>query len=85
MRGIYCRYYRNGEIVILKARDSAARPTTRIALGMVVPNGLFGCFAATEVAPWHVDIVARRSKLMNKMEARGAMRNEVKSDLSGLT
>jgi all-trans-8'-apo-beta-carotenal 15,15'-oxygenase len=72
------------EIVILKANDIAAGPITRIPLGMVVPHGLFGCFAATEEATWPADIIERRSKLMNKMEARGAMWNEVKSDFSGL-
>jgi carotenoid cleavage dioxygenase-like enzyme len=40
------------DIVIMKAtNDIAARPITRIALGMVVPIVLFGCFAATEAAP----------------------------------
>jgi all-trans-8'-apo-beta-carotenal 15,15'-oxygenase len=72
------------EIVILKASDIAAGPITRIPLGMVVPHGFFGCFAATEEATWAADIIERRAKLSNKMEARGAMWNEVKSDFSGL-
>jgi all-trans-8'-apo-beta-carotenal 15,15'-oxygenase len=72
------------EIVILKASDIAAGPITRIPLGMVVPHGLFGCFAATEEATWASDVIDRRAKLSNKMEARGAMWNEVKSDFSGL-
>lgn len=72
------------EIIILNASDIAAGPITRIPLGMVVPHGLFGCFAATEEATWPADIIERRAKLSSKMEARGAMWNEVKSDFSGL-
>jgi all-trans-8'-apo-beta-carotenal 15,15'-oxygenase len=72
------------EIVVLKANDIPAGPITRIPLGMVVPHGLFGCFAATEEATWPADVIDRRAKLSNKMEARGSMWNEVKSDFSGL-
>jgi all-trans-8'-apo-beta-carotenal 15,15'-oxygenase len=74
----------SSEIVILKANGIAAGPITRIPLGMVVPHGLFGCFAASEEATWSADVIERRAKLSDKMEAKGNMWNEVKSDFSGL-
>jgi carotenoid cleavage dioxygenase-like enzyme len=43
---------RQSEIVILETSDMAV--ITRIPLGMVVPHGLFGCFAATEEAAWGI-------------------------------
>jgi len=72
------------ELVILQATDIAAGPITRIPLGVAVPHGLFGCFAATEEATWSMDTIDRRSKLTDKIESRGNIWNEVKSDFSGL-
>jgi all-trans-8'-apo-beta-carotenal 15,15'-oxygenase len=72
------------EIVILKANDIASGPIARISLGAAVPHGLFGCFTPSKEAQWAPDIIGRRAKLSDKMEAQGNMWNEVKSDFSGL-
>jgi hypothetical protein len=76
--------YAGTVVVVQKASDSAAGPTTRIPMGIVVPHGLFGCFAATEEVTWPANMIERNFRLINKMEARGAMWNEAKSDLPGL-
>lgn len=72
------------EIIILKANDIAAGPVARVPIGMAIPHGLFGCFSASEEAQWSPDVMERRAKLSDKMEAQGNMWNEVKSDFSGL-
>ena len=51
---------------------------------MVVPHGYHGCFSATEETGWTAEEIDRRAKLADKMESRGNMWNEVKSDFSGL-
>ena len=54
----------------------------RVPLGAGLPHGLYGCFSDDEVfAPEEIE---RRAKLADKMESRGNMWNEVKSDFSGL-
>ena len=73
------------EIVILEANDIAKGPITRIPLGVAVPHAYFGCFTSAEEARWSPAEVQRRAKLSDKMESRGNMWNEVKSDFSGLS
>lgn len=51
---------------------------------MRVPHGLYGCFTDAQEANWSAEEIERRSKLADKMESRGSMWNEVKSDFSGL-
>jgi carotenoid cleavage dioxygenase-like enzyme len=70
------------ELLILQASNIGAGPITRIPLGIAIPHGLFGCFA--EEARWSADALERRAKLADKIESRGNMWNEVKSDFSGL-
>lgn len=72
------------EIAILDAQSIAAGPVSRVPLGMVVPHGCHGCFSATEETGWTAEEIDRRAKLADKMESRGNMWNEVKSDFSGL-
>ena len=64
--------------------DIAAGPVARIPLGIGIPHGLHGCFTASEEAMWAGDEIQRRAKLADKMESRGNLWNEVKSDFSGL-
>ena len=56
----------------------------RIPLGMGIPHGLYGCFTDAEEAVWSGEEIERRAKLADKMESRGNLWNEVKSDFSGL-
>ena len=72
------------EMVVLLAADVSAGPVARIPLGFAVPHGLYGCFAPGSAAAWNSEEIGRRAKLSDKMENRGAMWNEVKSDFSGL-
>jgi all-trans-8'-apo-beta-carotenal 15,15'-oxygenase len=68
------------EMVVLSAKDLSLE--TRIPLGIALPHGLHGCFSSgDEYTSGEID---RRAKLANKMESRGNMWNEVKSDFSGL-
>jgi all-trans-8'-apo-beta-carotenal 15,15'-oxygenase len=72
------------EIVLLEASNVSKGPIARIPLGISVPHGYFGCFTAAEEAKWPSEEIQRRSKLADKIESRGSMWNEVKSDFSGL-
>jgi len=72
------------DLVILNASDLKAGPICRIPLGIAIPHGLFGCFTTAKEASWSADEIERRSKLADKVESRGNMWNEVKSDFSGL-
>jgi all-trans-8'-apo-beta-carotenal 15,15'-oxygenase len=71
------------ELVVLKAADIIAGPIARVPIGVAVPHGYHGCFAQ-EDANWTYEEIERRAKLADKMETRGSMWNEVKSDFSGL-
>ena len=73
---------RESELVVFDAANVSSGPIARVSLGVSVPHGLYGCFAPNEVPT--VDEVDRRAKLADKMESRGNMWNEVKSDFSGL-
>jgi all-trans-8'-apo-beta-carotenal 15,15'-oxygenase len=75
---------KKSEIVILDATNIAAGPIARVPLGINVPHGLHGCFASSEECNWSAEEIERRAKLSDKMESRGNMWNEVKSDFSGL-
>lgn len=72
------------EIIILDATKVQDGPIARIPLGITVPHGLYGCFADTSECNWSAEEIERRAKLADKMESRGNMWNEVKSDFSGL-
>ena len=75
---------KKSEIIILLANDIKAGPIARIPLGITIPHGYYGCFAASEEANWDFEAIDRRARLGDKMEAKGNMWNEVKSDFSGL-
>jgi len=68
------------ELVVLSAKDLSLQ--TRVPLGVAVPHGLHGCFSSGD--DFRKDEIERRAKLAEKMESRGNMWNEVKSDFSGL-
>ena len=72
------------ELLVLEADKIANGPVARVPLGVAVPHGLFGCFSSADEASWAADEIDRRAKLADKMESRGNMWNEVKSDFSGL-
>jgi len=74
----------SSELVVLKANDIAAGPIARVPIGIAIPHGYHGCFASTDDANWSYEQIERRAKLADKMETRGSMWNEVKSDFSGL-
>jgi len=74
----------SSELVVLKANDIKSGPIARIPIGIAVPHGYHGCFAPTDDANWTYEQIERRAKLSDKMETRGSMWNEVKSDFSGL-
>jgi len=74
----------SSELVVLKANDVAAGPIARVPIGIAIPHGYHGCFASTDDANWSYEQIERRAKLADKMETRGSMWNEVKSDFSGL-
>lgn len=81
---LYCGVKQESELIILEASNIAAGPITRIPLGIAIPHGLFGCFTMDEAATWDPESLERRAKLADKIESRGNMWNEVKSDFSGL-
>jgi carotenoid cleavage dioxygenase-like enzyme len=81
---LYCGIRNESEILIFLANDIAAGPITRIPLGMAIPHVFFGCFTADKDAAWSADALERRAKLADKIESRGNIWNEVKSDFSGL-
>jgi all-trans-8'-apo-beta-carotenal 15,15'-oxygenase len=72
------------EMVILDSRNISAGPITRIPLGCTVPHGYFGYFVPSDEAAWTYEEIERRAKLADKVESRGNLWNEVKSDFSGL-
>lgn len=72
------------ELLVFEANQIAKGPITRILLGFAVPHGLFGVFTADPEAAWSEETISRRAKLADKMESRGSLWNEVKSDFSGL-
>lgn len=72
------------ELIILQAKDISSGPIARVPLGIRIPHALFGCFTSAEEAQWDGEEIDRRSKLADKMESKGNMWNEVKSDFSGL-
>lgn len=72
------------EMIVFRADNISQGPISRIPLGIAVPHGNHGCFASGEETNWSYEEIERRAKLADKMEARGSMWNEVKSDFSGL-
>ena len=72
------------ELIILEANNIVGGPITRIPLGVAVPHGNFGCFSDAKEVRYSFEEIQRRAKLADKMESRGNMWNEVKSDFSGL-
>lgn len=81
---LYNGQTKESEMIILQANNIAAGPVARVPMGMSIPHGLFGCFTDAEEARWEGDVIDRRAKLADKMESKGNMWNEVKSDFSGL-
>lgn len=81
---LYCGRKQESEMIILDAQNIASGPIARIPLGISIPPGLFGCFTSAEEADWDAETIDRRAKLADKMEGKGNMWNEVKSDFSGL-
>ena len=75
---------KESEIVVFEASQISKGPISRIPLGIAVPHGLHGVFASSEECNWSAEEIERRAKLSDKMESRGNMWNEVKSDFSGL-
>mmetsp|Transcript_15811 Transcript_15811/g.43609 ORF Transcript_15811/g.43609 Transcript_15811/m.43609 type:complete len:633 (-) Transcript_15811:72-1970(-) len=73
---------RESHLLVFDAKNISPGPISRVPLGTLFPHGLHGCFARD--ATWPSDTIERRSKLADKMESRGNMWNEVKSDFSGL-
>jgi all-trans-8'-apo-beta-carotenal 15,15'-oxygenase len=74
----------SSDLVVFEASNIAAGPVCRIPLGLAIPHGLHGCFTTSEEATWSFEEIQRRAKLADKMESRGNLWNEVKSDFSGL-
>ena len=72
------------ELLVFAASQIEQGPITRIPLGFAIPHGLFGVFTADPEASWEEDVISRRAKLADKIESRGSMWNEVKSDFAGL-
>lgn len=72
------------ELIVLRADNISQGPISRLPLGMAVPHGNHGCFASGDETNYSFEAIERRAKLADKMEARGSMWNEVKSDFSGL-
>ena len=75
---------KESELIVLDAKSIENGPITRIPLGIGIPHGLHGCFADSDECNWPAEEIERRAKLADKMESRGNMWNEVKSDFSGL-
>ncbi|KAL3918064.1 MAG: hypothetical protein SGILL_004421, partial [Bacillariaceae sp.] len=73
-------------LLIFEATSISAGPVCRIPLGLPhgIPHGLHGCFTDSDEATWSFEEIQRRAKLADKMESRGNLWNEVKSDFSGL-
>jgi len=73
------------ELLVLRANNVSSGPIARVPIGIAVPHGYHGCFApSADDANWTYEEIERRAKLADKMETRGSMWNEVKSDFSGL-
>lgn len=72
------------EMLIFTASKIEQGPIARIPMGFACPHGLFGVFTADPEAAWSQETISRRAKLADKMESRGSMWNEVKSDFAGL-
>ena len=75
---------KESDLIIFDAKNIQNGPIARIPLGIGIPHGLHGCFADSSECNWAADEIERRAKLADKMESRGNMWNEVKSDFSGL-
>ena len=72
------------ELIVFKANNIKSGPIARVPIGIAIPHGNHGCFTPTNDAQWTYEEIERRAKLADKMETRGSMWNEVKSDFSGL-
>ena len=72
------------DLLIFNSQDIATGPVARMSIGIGIPHGLHGCFTDDEEATWSFEEIQRRAKLADKIESRGNMWNEVKSDFSGL-
>lgn len=89
MMAMYCGSYLMGRqkrasFRFFEARNFSASPVCRIPVAVGIPHGLHECFTDSEEATWSFDEIERRAKLADKMESRGNLWKEVKSDFSGL-
>jgi len=75
---------KQSELVVLNAEKINDGPVARVPFNVGLPHGLYGCFSNAEETGWTEEEISRRAKLADKMEGKGAMWNEVKSDFSGL-
>jgi len=66
------------------AKKSLWRYTVQPRTGATSRECITGCFAPADEANWTHEEIERQAKLADKMEKRGSMWNEVKSDFSGL-
>lgn len=72
------------DLLIFESQNISRGPVARMPIGIGIPHGLHGCFTSGEEARWPFEEIQRRAKLADKMESRGNLWNEVKSDFSGL-
>jgi len=71
-------------LLVFNAQDITTGPIAKVDLGVGIPHGYHGCFTSNPESNWSYEEIERRAKLSDKMEGRGNMWNEVKSDFSGL-
>jgi len=71
-------------LLVFNAQDITTGPIAKVDLGVGIPHGYHGCFTSNPESNWSYEEIERRAKLSDKMEGRGSMWNEVKSDFSGL-
>lgn len=75
---------KKSDLIVLRANDIESGPIARVPIGVPIPHGYHGCFAPADESNWTHEEIERQAKLADKMEKRGSMWNEVKSDFSGL-
>ncbi|GMH71272.1 hypothetical protein TrST_g3317 [Triparma strigata] len=68
-------------LLVFDADDVRRGPISAVPLGVNLPHGLRGCWTDDT---WREEEIRRTAKLNDKLESKGQMFNEVKSDFSGL-
>jgi len=69
-------------LLIFNANEISGGPICTVPLGMRIPHGGRGTYVSG--LSWSKEEIERRARLAEKIEAKGARWNEVKSDFSGL-